>query len=112
MTREEFIEFVYTMHLQNTNGRESPDEMFKLGVAAAYDEMMNGCGGEENKCGSSRQLAINECFFNGIGISSIEFDKAVREYNNHEMPLSERQKRIAEKKEPKFIEFIKHRYGL
>ena len=40
MSKNEFIDFVYTMHLQNTNGRESHDEMFKLGIGAAYDEMM------------------------------------------------------------------------
>ena len=40
MSKDEFIDFVYTMHLQNTNGRESHDEMFKLGIGAAYDEMM------------------------------------------------------------------------
>ena len=39
MSKDEFIDFVYTMHLQNTNGRESHDEMFKLGIGAAYDEM-------------------------------------------------------------------------
>ena len=40
MNKKEFVEFVFTMHLQNTNGRESHDEMFRLGIEAAYDEMM------------------------------------------------------------------------
>ena len=39
MSKDEFIDFVYTMHLQNTNGRESSDEMFRLGIQAAYEEM-------------------------------------------------------------------------
>ena len=39
MSKDEFVDFVYTMHLQNTNGRESHNEMFKLGIGAAYDEM-------------------------------------------------------------------------
>ncbi len=36
-TREEIIELVYFLNLQNTNGRESHDEMFKLGIEACYD---------------------------------------------------------------------------
>jgi len=40
MAKEEFIDFVYMMHLQNTNGRESTNEMFRLGIEAAYDEMI------------------------------------------------------------------------
>jgi len=40
MSKDEFIDFVYMMHLQNTNGRESTNEMFRLGIEAAYDEMM------------------------------------------------------------------------
>jgi len=59
-----------------------------------------------------RQLAINECFFNGIGLTGVEFDKSLKEYNNFEMSLSDRQKRIADKKEAKFIEFIRCKYGL
>ena len=39
MSKDEFIDFVYTMHLQNTNGRETHDEMFKLGIESAYKEM-------------------------------------------------------------------------
>ncbi|MBD3197997.1 MAG: hypothetical protein GF317_23305 [Candidatus Lokiarchaeota archaeon] len=58
-----------------------------------------------------RQLAINECYFNGIGLTGVEFDTALKEYNNFEMTLTDRQIRIADKKEPKFIEFIKHKYG-
>ena len=37
--KDEFIDFVYTMYLQNTNGRETHDEMFRLGIEFAYDEM-------------------------------------------------------------------------
>lgn len=54
-----------------------------------------------------RQKAINECFFNGIGISGRRFDTLVKEFNNFEMPLSSRLERIANKKEQSFIEFIK-----
>ena len=39
MSKDEFIDFVHTMHLQNTNGRETHDEMFKLGIESAYKEM-------------------------------------------------------------------------
>lgn len=38
-TREEVTDLIYTLHLQNTNGRESPEEMFKLGIEVAYDEL-------------------------------------------------------------------------
>lgn len=38
MEEKEFIDYVYDMHLQNTNGRETPDEMFRLGIEAAYEE--------------------------------------------------------------------------
>jgi len=61
---------------------------------------------------SFRQLALKECYLNGVDLNSNEFDKALKDYNNFEMSLTERQKRIAEKKEPNFIEFIKIRYGL
>lgn len=37
--KEEFIDFVHTMHLQNTSGRESSDEIFKLGILAAFEEL-------------------------------------------------------------------------
>jgi hypothetical protein len=38
MGEEEFIDTVFTLHLQNTNGRESYEEMFRLGIEAAYKE--------------------------------------------------------------------------
>ena len=38
-TKEELIDWIYTMHLQNTNGRESGDEMFKLGIEACLREL-------------------------------------------------------------------------
>lgn len=41
-TKGEVIEIIYTMHLQNTNSRESDDEMFKLGIEAAIEEMSDG----------------------------------------------------------------------
>jgi hypothetical protein len=36
---QELIEWVYTMHLQNTNGRETHNEMFKQGIEAAINEL-------------------------------------------------------------------------
>lgn len=59
---------------------------------------------------SERQSAINECYFNGIGISGALFQKEMKEFNNFEMPLKERYKRIAEKKEQKFIDYLKEKY--
>ena len=38
-TQEELAQWVYDMHLQNTNGRESHDEMFKLGIEACLEEL-------------------------------------------------------------------------
>lgn len=38
-TESELVEWVYDMHLQNTNGRESHSEMFKLGIEAAIEEL-------------------------------------------------------------------------
>lgn len=38
-TKEELVEWIEIMHLQNTNGRETPDEMFKLGIEAAIEEL-------------------------------------------------------------------------
>ena len=46
-------------------------------------------------------------FFNGIGISGNRFDKLLKEYNNFEMPLSERCDRIVNKQEPEFFMFLK-----
>ena len=47
-TRNEIIELVYTFHLQNTNGRESHDEMFKLGIKACYEELCVSECSDEN----------------------------------------------------------------
>ncbi len=38
-TKEELVEWIETMHLQNTNGRETEDEMFRLGIEAAIEEL-------------------------------------------------------------------------
>jgi len=38
-TEKELVDWIYVMHLQNTNGRETPDEMFKLGIEAAITEL-------------------------------------------------------------------------
>ena len=58
---------------------------------------------------SYRQLAINELFFNGIGVTSDDFEKLIREYNNFEMSLNDRCRSIAEKKDTRFIEFVKNK---
>lgn len=46
LNREERIEMIYDLTLQNVNGRESVLEMYKLGIEACYDEM---CVGKETK---------------------------------------------------------------
>tara|TARA_R110000744_G_C18955349_1_gene516195 strand:- start:98 stop:421 length:324 start_codon:yes stop_codon:yes gene_type:complete len=38
-TKEELVEWIETMHLQNTNGRETKKEMFRLGIEAAIEEL-------------------------------------------------------------------------
>ena len=35
----ELVEWNETMHLQNTNGREKEEEMFRLGIEAAIEEL-------------------------------------------------------------------------
>lgn len=36
---EDLIDWIETMHLQNTSGRENPDQMFRLGIEAALEEL-------------------------------------------------------------------------
>tara|TARA_B100001750_G_C15323054_1_gene503232 strand:+ start:561 stop:842 length:282 start_codon:yes stop_codon:yes gene_type:complete len=36
---KELAEWVYDMHLQNTNGRETHEEMFKLGIENTIEEL-------------------------------------------------------------------------
>jgi len=38
-TKDELAEWIKTMHLQNTNGRETGLEMFRLGIEAAIEEL-------------------------------------------------------------------------
>ncbi len=38
-TKEEIIDLIFFFHLQNTNGRENHDEMFKKGIEAAIIEI-------------------------------------------------------------------------
>ena len=38
-TKEELVEWIETMHLQNTNGRETKEEMFRLGIEATIEEL-------------------------------------------------------------------------
>lgn len=37
-TEEDLVDFIESMHLQNTNGRENELEMFRLGIEAALEE--------------------------------------------------------------------------
>jgi hypothetical protein len=59
MTKKEFIEWTNLMHLQNTNGRETPEEMFLLGIKAAWDEF------HELKMCASEHLKTTP-MFNGV----------------------------------------------
>lgn len=54
-----------------------------------------------------RQRAINELYFNGIGISNKAFDLYIKEYNQYSMPFNDLYTRIVKGKEPKFIDFVK-----
>lgn len=38
-TKEELIDWIEIMHFQNTNGRETQEEMFRLGIEAAIEEL-------------------------------------------------------------------------
>lgn len=40
-TEKDIIDIIYTLHLQNTNGRESGEEMFRLGIEAAFEELLS-----------------------------------------------------------------------
>jgi hypothetical protein len=59
---------------------------------------------------TSRQSALKECELNGIKITSRQFNISIQEYNNFEMSISERIKLISEKKDTKFIEYLKDKY--
>ena len=41
---DEWVEEIYTNELQNTNGRETPDEMFKKGIRAAIENTLTDKG--------------------------------------------------------------------
>jgi hypothetical protein len=61
MNKNEFIEMVFTLHLQNTNGRESHEEMFRLGIEAAYKERLllnEEVLAEGKSCGNCRHEEI------------------------------------------------------
>lgn len=55
----------------------------------------------------NQNTAITNCFLHGIAISNRKFSKLVHEYNNWEMPISERVKRIAADQEPEFYEYLR-----
>lgn len=39
-TEKDLVDYIDMCHLQNTNGRETHDEMFRLGIEAAIQEMI------------------------------------------------------------------------
>jgi hypothetical protein len=41
-SKNEVIELIYDLTLQNTNGRETPEEMYKKGIEACYEELCEG----------------------------------------------------------------------
>lgn len=40
-TKEDLVNWIETMHLQNTSGRETEEEMFRLGIEAAIEELVD-----------------------------------------------------------------------
>jgi len=54
-SKEELVELVYTLTLQNTNGRESNDEMYLKGIEACYEEL---CEGETNHENSGLNIPV------------------------------------------------------
>lgn len=40
-TKEDLVNWIETMHLQNTSGRETDEEMFRLGIEAAIEELVD-----------------------------------------------------------------------
>jgi len=45
--KQELVEWIETMYLQNTNGRETAEEMFRLGIEAAIEELTETINNEE-----------------------------------------------------------------
>lgn len=39
--KKEFIDWIETIHLQNASGRESSEEMFRLGIESALEELLS-----------------------------------------------------------------------
>ncbi|TXD45892.1 hypothetical protein [Polaribacter sp. IC073] len=56
---------------------------------------------------SYRQEAIQEVISSGVEITGKQFNRFLRSYNSGAMPLNNLNKRIAEKEEPLFIEYVK-----
>jgi len=48
LSKEEKIEMVYDLTLQNTSGRETELQMYKLGIEACYEELCEGEPAHEN----------------------------------------------------------------
>lgn len=38
-TKKQLVDWIETMHLQNTNGRETEEKMFRLGIEATIEEL-------------------------------------------------------------------------
>ena len=61
-TKDELAEWIETMHLQNTNGRETELEMFRLGIEAAIEELTEfNLFSIPVVVGQSEQLVCPEC---------------------------------------------------
>lgn len=66
-TKEELVEWIETMHLQNTNGRETEEEMFRLGIEAAIEELTEfNLFSIPFVVGQSEQLVCDVCGSNDV----------------------------------------------
>ena len=54
-SKEELIEWIQKVNFKNTNGEETPEEMFRLGVESAVEELT-----EFNSTTSFKQQYINQ----------------------------------------------------
>jgi hypothetical protein len=77
LTLDQIIDLIYTWHLQNTNGRESHDEMFRKGIEAACyefldDEMLtNGELLLKDLLQKHQEIISDPKRFNGVSINDI-----------------------------------------
>lgn len=57
----------------------------------------------------NESMAIAQCGLRGIGVTQRVFKSLLHEYNNHEMPISDRVKSIALEQDELFFEWIKNK---